>query len=291
MKKLSLVLLVALAVAFSAVLGLVGCGKGAPTEVILATTSSTQDSGLLDVLLPEFEKQYNHTVKTIAVGSGEAMEMGKQGNADVLLVHAKASEEEFVAAGYGLQRVEVMYNDFIILGPSADAAGIKGEKSAVEAFKKIAAAGDADKAVFVSRADDSGTNKAELKIWKEAGIDPVGKPWYIGTGQGMGETLAIADEKQGYTLTDRATYIAREGNKLVVLVEGDKALYNQYSVIVVNPEKHPGKDLNVTGAGDFCEFMTSEQGQKMIDDYRLQGKQLFYPNAKEETRGMGDYKE
>ncbi len=269
-----------------------GCGKGSPTTLVLATTTSTQDSGLLKELLPVFDKKYNHKTKTVAVGTGEALKMGEKGDADVVLVHAKEAEEEFVKAGYGLQRVQVMYNDFYILGPSGDPAGIKGDKDAVDAFKRIAEAGQAGKAVFVSRGDGSGTNIAELAIWKKAGVEPKGRPWYVVTGQGMGETLTIANQKQAYTLSDSATYLFRKDTlSIVLLSEGDPMLFNLYGVEVVNPEKNPGIKLNTEGAGDFVEFLTGKEGQKMIGDYRIEGVQAFHPNAKGETRGMGDYKE
>jgi len=291
MKKTAIVITLIALVAVVAVAA-TGCGSSEkPTGIILSTTTSTQDSGLLLYLLPKFEKQYNHTVKTIAVGSGQAIKMGQQGDADVVLAHDQAAELKSVADGYTLQYVKVMYNDFIVLGPSTDPAGVKGDKSAVDAFKRIAAAGDAGKAVFVSRADGSGTNVAELNLWKKAGIDPNGKPWYVKTGQGMGQTLAVADEKQAYTLADRATYVSRSGNKLVVLSEGDPALFNQYGVEVVNPAKHPNIKLNVKGAGDFVQFLTSKEGQQLIAAYKLKGVQLFHPNAAGETRGMGSYKE
>ena len=181
-----------------------------------------------------------------------------------------------------------MYNDFIIVGPESDPAGIKGLESAVEAFKKIAAAGAEGNDVFVSRGDDSGTNKKELKIWAEADIDTEGQSWYLDTGQGMGQTLIVTDEKQGYTLSDRATYIATQNLELVILVEGDKTLFNQYGVIVVNPDKHEGLKLNTEGAADFVEFLTSEEGQDLIGSYKMEGEVLFKPNAKSETRGMGE---
>jgi tungstate transport system substrate-binding protein len=285
-KSISVFLLViVLAVSLSVV---AGCGESQPTSLTLATTTSTADTGLLDYLLPEFEKAYNVKVKPIAVGSGEALKMGERGDADVLLVHAKSDEEAFVKSGFGLERVEVMWNDFVILGPQADPAGIKGDKSAVDAFKKIADAG----ATFLSRGDDSGTNKKELKLWAAAGVNPVGQPWYVETGQSMGETITVTDQKQGYTLSDRATYLARKDTlQIAILVEGDKQLLNPYSVIVVNPEKHPGLKLNTRGAGDFVEFMTSEKGQEMIGAYKKNGVILFHPDAKGETRGMGDHKE
>lgn len=267
------------------VLTVTGCGGSAPAALVLATTTSTQDSGLLDVLVPRFEKEYNVKVKTLAVGTGEALKMGEKGDADVLLVHSKDAEEEFVEAGFGLERVQVMYNDFIIVGSQADPAGIKGEKSAVEAFKKIAGA----PATFVSRGDDSGTHKKELSLWKEAGIDPAGKPWYVDTGQGMGETLTITNQKQGYTLSDRATYVTmRPTVQLDVLVEGDKQLNNQYGVIVVNPRKHPDLEINTGAGGDFVQFLTSEKGQELIGAYEVGGVVLFHPNAAGETRGQGE---
>lgn len=282
-----LVLLVITLTLAASLMALAGCGEKeeSKSSLVLATTTSTQDSGLLDMLIPEFEEKYGVMVKTIAVGTGEALKMGERGDADVLLVHAKDSEEELVDGGYGLERVEVMYNDFIIVGPEADPAGIGGEKNAADAFKKIAETGS----TFVSRGDDSGTNKKEKKIWAEAGVDPAGQPWYVETGQGMGNTLTVAAEKQGYTLSDRATYLSKkETVDLVIVVEGDKALFNQYSVIVVNPEKHPDLDLNVEGAGDFVEFLTSDEGQESIGSYEKYDTVLFHPNAKCETRGMGD---
>ena len=269
-----------------------GCGKKVENsesgELILATTTSTLDSGLLDELLPAFEKEYGVKVKPIAVGTGEAIKMGELGDADVLLVHAKFSEEEFVNEGYGLERVAVMYNDFVIVGPDIDPAGTRGMKSAAEAFEKIAETGSA----FVSRGDDSGTNQREKEIWEEAGIDPAGNSWYLETGQGMGQTLTVAGEKQGYTLSDRATYLSRKDTlDLVILFEGDKTLSNQYSAIVVNPEKHPALELNTEAAGDLIKFLTGEKGQEMIGSYEKYETVLFHPNAKGESRGIGSSKE
>lgn len=280
-------LLVVLVVAAMAVTG-PGCGRGSTKELVLATTTSTIDSGLLDVLRPVFERDFNVTVKTLAVGTGEALKMGERGDADVLLVHSRDAEDEFVKQGFGLERVQVMFNDFIIVGPAADHAGIKGEKSASEAFKKIAKAG----AVFVSRADDSGTHNKELKLWKEAGVDPFGKPWYVETGQGMAVTLNVTNQKEAYTLSDRATYVTVKNSlQLGTLVEGDKTLDNQYGIIIVNPGRHPNLKLNVEAAGDFVQFLTSDDGQKLIGSYKLQGVVLFHPNAAGETRGMGSAKE
>jgi tungstate transport system substrate-binding protein len=284
--------LVMLVVAASAAVPGAGCGRGKPTTLVLGTTTSTQDSGLLEYLLPVFEKKYNVNVKTIAVGTGEALKMGERGDADVLMVHSKAAEEQFVKSGFGLERVQVMYNDFVIVGPSVDPAGIKGEKSAVQAFHGIAAFGAAGKAVFVSRGDDSGTNMAERAIWKSAGIDPKGQRWYIQSGQGMGETLTVANEKQGYVLSDRATFVTRRGNlQLIILVQGDKSLYNQYGVIIVNPAKHKGVKLNTKDASDLVEFLTSEQGQEMIASYKKAGVVLFHPNAMGQAGGMGNARE
>lgn len=291
MMKRNLTIVITLLAVLSASLALAGCGNGKPTTVVLATTTSTQDSGLLDVLIPAFEKQHNVKVKTLAVGTGEALKMGERGDADVVLVHSRDAEEKFVADGFGLQRVQVMYNDFIIVGPQPDPAAIKGDKSASDAFKEIAAAGSAGTAVFVSRADDSGTNKKELALWKEAGIDPKGQPWYVETGQGMGETLTITNQKQGYTLSDRATYLARKANlSLVVLVEGDKGLMNQYGVVVVNPDKLPNVKLNTEGASDFAKFLTSKDGQDLINGYKINGTVVFHANAKGESDGMGNSK-
>jgi tungstate transport system substrate-binding protein len=198
--------------------------------LILSTTTSTQDSGLLDVLIPLFEKESGYTVKTVAVGTGAALKMGQEGNADVLLVHAPTSEKTYMDGGFGKERFLVMHNDFVIVGPASDPAGIKGEASAVDAFKKIEAAG----ATFISRGDESGTNTKELALWKSAGQDPAAqKPaWYVESGQGMGATLTIASEKGAYTLTDRATYLANKANlKLDILAEKDNSLLNVYHVI------------------------------------------------------------
>ena len=220
-------------------------------EVVLATTTSTQDSGLLDALLPVFKKDTGYFVKTISVGSGQAMTMGKRGEADVLLVHSPAEEVKLVAEGFFVDRKLVMHNDFVIVGPPSDPAKIKGSKTAVEAFKKIAQS----KALFYSRADKSGTHSKELGIWKAAGINPEGQKWYQKTGTGMGGTLNVAGEKDGYTLADRGTFIAlNRKNRLhsVILVEGEATLLNIYHVMVVNPAKWP--DINQAGAKAFDNF-------------------------------------
>lgn len=253
-------------------------------EIILATTTSTRDSGLLDVLLPVFEKSSGYTVKMIAVGTGQALKMGEEGNADVLLVHAPKSEKEFMANGFGLERLLVMHNDYILVGPAADPAGIKGSATAPEALKKIAAA----KATFVSRGDDSGTNKAELTLWTKAETDPAGQAWYLETGQGMGDTLRVTSEKAGYTLTDRATYLAQKATlSLEILVEGDASLLNIYSVITVNPAKWPL--VNLDGGKAFAAFMVAPDTQKLIGEFGIEkyGQALFTPDAGKDEASLG----
>jgi len=248
----------------------------AADSLILATTTSTQDSGLLDVLLPAFEAKSGIKVKTIAVGSGEAIAMGRRGDADVLLVHSKAAEDAFMADGYGSLRLDVMHNDFLVVGPPADPAGLKGLEAA-EAFKKIAAAG----AAFASRGDQSGTHARELDLWKKAGVDPAGRGWYVSTGQGMGETARIASEKRAYTLIDRGTYLAMQAKlELAPLAEGGKDLLNSYRVIVVNPEKHP--KVHAASARTLAEWLVSPEGQKWIGDFGREkfGRSLFVPDAK-----------
>lgn len=245
-------------------------------KLILATTTSTQDSGLLDYLLPDFTDETGITVDVIAVGTGQALTLGQDGNADVLLVHARAKEDEFMAAGHGVRREDVMYNDFVIVGPQSDPAGIKGTTSATEAFTKIAEA----KAPFISRGDESGTHTKELSIWKAAGIEPAGD-WYVSAGQGMGEVLTMSDEQQAHTLSDRATYLARtnEGLKLVVLVEGDKALFNPYCVIAVNPDKSPNIKNDL--ANQFIEWIISLPVQEKIQQFGVEdfGQSLFTPDS------------
>jgi len=264
---------------------LAACVPAAPAnkDLILATTTSTQDSGLLDELVPAFQEETGYLIKTVAVGTGEALEMGKQGNADVLLVHAPASEKELMAEGSGAERLLVMHNDFIIVGSPDDPAGIKGSPTAVEAFQKIAEA----QAPFISRGDDSGTHKMELAIWKKAGVTPEGD-WYQESGQGMGATLKIASEKNAYTLTDRATYLANKDTlALDILVEGDKGLLNVYHVIVVNPDKHP--KVNIEGARAFAAFLTSKAGQAMIGEFGKEkfGQPLFFPDADKTDADLG----
>ncbi len=279
-KQLNIILVILLALTFV----LVGCSnKPANPALILATTTSTQDSGLLDVLIPDFEKQTGYTVQTVAVGSGEAMKMGQQCNADVLLVHSPAAEKDFMSNNYGSDRRLVMHNDFVVVGPSTDPAGIKGSATSVEAFTKIANA----KAIFVSRADDSGTNSKELGIWKNASITPEGD-WYVETGQGMLATLTIASEQGGYSLTDRATYLANKDKlQLEILMEGDAALLNIYHVIVVNPANCTG--VNNTGAIAFADYVISSGAQKLIGDFGVEkfGAPLFTPDAGKDESTLG----
>ncbi len=244
------------------------------TALVLASTTSTKDSGLFDVLIPAFNTAYpQYEVKVVAVGSGEALKQGETGDADVLLVHSPAAEETFMTNGFGSDRKAVMYNDFIIVGPAADPAGIKGMTVAADAFKKIADS----KSLFFSRNDKSGTNTKELAIWKAAAVTPAGD-WYQSTGQGMGETLTITDQKAGYTLTDRATWLAKKEalKGLVLLVEGDKALFNQYHVITCKNGK------NIQGANDFMNWIVSaDVQQNIIAKFGLDkfGQALFVPNA------------
>lgn len=244
--------------------------------VILATTTSTQDSGLLDVLIPIFEKKTGYIMKTIAVGTGEALAMGRRGEADALLVHSPQAEERFMAEGYGFYRKGVMHNDFIIIGPPEDPARIKGAPSPLEAMRRIARS----HALFISRGDNSGTHQVEKGLWKKAGINPHQVKGYIEAGQGMGETLIIAAQKRGYTLTDRGTYLALKGRMdLALLFEGNGNIRNLYSVILVNPLKYP--KVNQEGARAFADFLVSEEAQRVIKVFGVEkyGRPLFYPEA------------
>ncbi len=245
------------------------------SEMTLATTTSTRDTGLLDVLVPAFDKKYGVTTKVVAVGTGEALEMGKQGNADVLLVHARKSEDEFVASGYGINRKDVMYNFFFVVGPKDDPAGAAEAKDAEEAMKKIADT----KSNFLSRGDQSGTHKKELAIWEKYSLKPQGEAWYKEAGQGMGDTLTMASEMRAYTLADSGTWYAFQDKvDLKIVVEGDPILFNPYGVIAVNPEKYP--NIHNKAATAFVDFITSEEGQKIIGEYKKNGQQLFMPDAK-----------
>ena len=248
----------------------------APQRLILATTTSTQDSGLLDYLLPGFEAETGAKVDVIAVGTGQALQIGTDGNADVLLVHARAREDEFMAAGDGTRREDVMYNDYVIVGPASDPAGIAGMTDAVAALTKIAEA----EAPFISRGDDSGTHTKELSIWKKAGIEPAGD-WYVSAGQGMGAVLTMANEQEAYALSDRATYLARtlEGTDLGIAVEGDPTLFNPYGVITVNPDKNP--NINADLANAFADWITSVPVQEQIAAFGVDefGESLFVPDS------------
>ena len=253
-------------------------------NIILATTTSTQDTGLLDVLIPIFEKKTGYFVKTIAVGSGQAMTMGAKGEADVLLVHSQAAEKKFMADSNGVNRRLVMHNDFIIVGPPSDPATIRQSKKAAEGFKKISLS----KALFVSRGDDSGTNAKEKEVWKAAGIQPEVQKCYQQTGLGMGQTLGVAAEKKGYTLADRGTYLAMKKNLgLDILLEGDAVLLNIYHVIEVNHTKWP--KVNAAGAKAFADFMVSKQTQAIIKTFGIEkfGSPLFFPDAGKRVEDLG----
>jgi tungstate transport system substrate-binding protein len=272
---------------------LIGCSTPAPTatpealptaasaaagsqHLLLATTTSTENSGLLEYLLPGFEEQYGVQIDVTAVGTGQALQMGKDGNADVLLVHARAQEDAFMAAGDGVRREDVMYNDFIIVGPSSDPAGIAGMTDAAQAFTQIAES----ESPFVSRGDESGTHTKEKAIWAAAEIEPSGD-WYISAGQGMGAVLTMADEQQAYTLSDRATYLARtlEGTELEILVEGDPVLFNPYGVIAVNPDK--SEKINAELANQFIDWLISVPTQETIGQFGVAefGAPLFTPDS------------
>lgn len=251
-------------------------------ELILATTTSTQDSGLLDVLVPVFEDQTGYLVQTVAVGSGQAMQMGEECNADVLLVHSPATEVAFMDAGNGVDRRLVMHNDFILVGPAEDPASIKGISSALDAFKKIADSGS----LFISRGDDSGTHKMELGLWKKVEITPEGA-WYEESGQGMGATMTIASEKAAYTLTDRATYLANKAAySLDIIVEDDTVLLNIYHVIRVNPDKCT--KVNVDGALAFADFIVSAATQQTIGSFGADqyGQPLFFADAGKDENSL-----
>jgi tungstate transport system substrate-binding protein len=245
-------------------------------SIVVASTTSTRDSGLFDYILPIFKKATGITVKVVAQGTGKALDTGRRGDADVLFVHAKAQEEKFVKEGYGGPRHPVMYNDFVVVGPKSDPAGIKGMKDVGKAFQVI----KAKTADFISRGDRSGTNSAELRIWKATGID-IKKdhgPWYKAIGQGMGATLNTASASNAYTLSDRATWINfKNKGDLIIVVQGDKRLFNQYGVFLVSPKKFPHVKAKL--GQQFIDWLISPEGQKIIASYRVKGKQLFFPDA------------
>jgi tungstate transport system substrate-binding protein len=258
--------------------------KPANPELIMASTTSTGDSGLMSVLIPVFEQKTGYKVKPIYVGSGAAMTMGEKGEADVLLVHAPDSEVKFMQAGHGATRKLVMHNDFIIVGPASDPAGIKGMTSALDAMKKIAA----NKSIFVTRGDNSGTHQLELKLWKTAAVTTAEQTWYQSTGQGMGATLTIVSEKSAYTIADRATFLATQKNlSLNVLVQGDPALLNIYHVIQVDPAK--SNKINAGGAKAFSDFMVSPATQELIKTFGADkyGQPLFFPDAGKTEKDLG----
>ncbi len=283
MKTLFTVIAVVIAVSFAG-FAPVGDADAQQKSLILATTTSTQDSGLLDVLIPMFEKKTGYFVKTIAVGSGQAMAMGQKGEADVLLVHSPDAEKKFMADGFGVARRLVMHNDFVVVGPATDPARIKGLKSATESFKRIAAA----QALFMSRGDKSGTDAKEKSVWKTSGVNPEGQKWYQETGLGMGETLNVSSEKKAYTLSDRGTYLAlKKKLSLDILTEGDAVLLNIYHVIEVNPEKWP--KVNTAGATAFADFMVSAETQGVIKTFGVDkfGSPLFFPDAGKKVEDLG----
>ena len=273
MRKLKFIFPAAIAVLF-----IFGCRNNPAPRIIvrLATTTSVQDTGLLDVLTDAFQKDGKYTLQSIAVGSGQAMQLGKTGEADILWVHSPDDEAQFVAEGYGTDRTTFLHNDFVLLGPAADPAKVKGIKKAADAFKKIAAV----KALFVSRSDKSGTHKKELKIWDAAKVKP-SKDFYIEAGQGMAGTLSVANEKNAYCLADRSTYLSMQKNiGLVIVSEGDDALINRYSLILVNAARFP--KVNAAGARAFFDFMLSKPARDMIEKYGLEkyGRQLFFYDYK-----------
>ena len=264
-----------------------GCAPAASPQnpnLLLISTTSTQDSGLLDVLLPAFSQKTGYNVQLVAVGSGQALKLGEQGNADVILLHSPNAEKEFVANGFGIDRRLVMHNDFVIVGPPSDPASLRVQLETDSAFDAIFSSAS----TFVSRGDDSGTHVKELALWKNAGLDPHGQSWYLETGQGQGATLSIASEKGGYALTDRGTFLAYKSNvDLEILVEGDHFLLNVYHVITVNPEKFP--NVNLEGARAFADFITLQEGQQIIAEYGLDkyGESLFFPDADKTDEELG----
>lgn len=242
-----------------------------PQILRLATTTSTDDSGLLKAILPDFEARHNARVEVVAVGTGQALRLGANGDADAVLVHARQKEDQFVSDGHGVHRRDVMYNDFVLVGPREDPLGLHGTRDVIGAFRKLAEG----RARFVSRGDNSGTDQMEKSYWKEAGIVPKGA-WFVSAGLGMGEVLTMASEMRAYTLSDRATYGAyRAKTGLEIVVQGDPKMFNPYGIIAVSPKKYP--DINYEGAMKLIEWITSPEGKRLIADFRVSGEQLFYP--------------
>ena len=264
--------------ALAAIAGFATAASAQDKSILVASTTSTQDSGLFGHLLPMFKAKTGIDVKVVAQGTGQAIDTGRRGDADVLFVHAKAAEAQFLAEGFGVKRYPVMYNDFILVGPQGDPAGIKGSKDIVAAFKALKDKGIA----FISRGDKSGTHQAELNLWTVAGIDIAKSkgPWYKEIGQGMGAALNSASASNAYVLADRATWLSfKNKGELVIEVEGDKRLFNQYGVMLVNPAKHPS--VKQEFGQQFIDWLVSAEGQKAIADYKINGEQLFYPNARD----------
>lgn len=270
---------------FAAALSFLAVAVGSPAtaqdkSIVVASTTSTQDSGLFGYILPLFKAKTGIDVKVIAQGTGQALDTARRGDADVVFVHAKSQEEKFVAEGHGVKRADVMYNDFVLIGPKSDPAGIAGSKDIVAALKTIQGKG----LPFVSRGDKSGTHSAELALWKQAGVDieTAKGPWYREIGQGMGAALNTAGAMNAYVISDRGTWLSfKNPGDLIIAVEGDKRLFNQYGVILVNPEKHPAvkKDLGQS----FIDWLVSPEGQSAIAAYQINGKQLFFPNAEKKA--------
>jgi tungstate transport system substrate-binding protein len=266
-------------IAVAASIVLAGSALAEEKSIVVSSTTSTQDSGLFGHILPLFKAKTGIEVRVVAQGTGQALDTGRRGDADVVFVHARPAEEKFVAEGFGVKRYPVMYNDFVLIGPDSDPAGVKGTKDIVAALKALK-----EKSIpFISRGDKSGTHQAELNLWRAAGIDIAQEkgPWYKEIGQGMGAALNTASASDSYALADRGTWLSfKNRGPLVILVEGDKRLFNQYGVILVNPEKHPSvkKELGQ----QFIDWLVSAEGQKAIADYKINGKQLFYPNASDQ---------
>ncbi|WP_426435845.1 extracellular solute-binding protein [Bradyrhizobium genosp. P] len=267
-----------------AVLGWFGAAEAQERAITVASTTSTEQSGLFGYLLPQFSKAQGINVKVVAVGTGQALDMGRRGDADVVFVHDRPAEDKFMADGQGVKRFDVMYNDFVIVGPKSDPAHIGGDKDVVDALRKIAAA----KAPFISRGDHSGTHEAELRLWKEAGID-VGAAkggWYREIGQGMGSALNMASSSNAYLLSDRGTWLSfKNRGDLAILTEGDKRLFNQYGVMLVNPAKHP--NVRARDGQAFIDWLISPKGQETIAGYQVGGERLFFPNASHQQEGDG----